>query len=210
MNCERAVDLLTGTVDEASAADRRAASAHAAGCRDCRDAVTAAYALRLANLAPVPSARSGAVDRVLASVARAPSVERATAGRFWLGMGLGAALAAGVAFAIVMFAPFDGAGLSSATPKLEMALNEARNIDISLTTPEALVDAEIHVTLQGAVGLSGYPGQRELMWRTDLDAGSNRLTLPIVAVGEEGGQVMVEVIHGGKRRTFLVDVLAHG
>ena len=35
---------------------------------------------------------------------------------------------------------------------------------------------------------------------------ANQLTLPIVATGLEGGQLLVEVTHGGKRRTFLVDV----
>jgi hypothetical protein len=32
--------------------------------------------------------------------------------------------------------------------------------------------------------------------------------LPVVATGENGGQLLVEVLHGGKRRTFLVDVIA--
>jgi hypothetical protein len=66
------------------------------------------------------------------------------------------------------------------------------------------------VVLSGAVGLDGYEGQRELRWRTNLDPGVNQLTLPVIATGAGGGQVLVEVLHEGKRRTFLVDVSARG
>ena len=66
--------------------------------------------------------------------------------------------------------------------------------------------AEIHVVLTGSIGLQGFAEQRELRWTTDLDRGVNQLTLPLVALGPSGGQVMVEVQHGDKRRTFVVDV----
>jgi hypothetical protein len=123
-------------------------------------------------------------------------------------MGLGAAMATAAAFAVIALLPFPQVVTPIATPTLSLALNEPQSVNISLNTPEALVDAEIHVVLSGAVGLGGYPGQQELQWRTDLNPGINQLTLPIVATGAAGGQVLVEVIHGGKRRTFLVDVQA--
>ena len=75
-----------------------------------------------------------------------------------------------------------------------------------LESPEALANAEVRVELRGAVGLDGYAGQRELRWSTDLDRGVNQLTLPVVASDASGGQVVVEVIHGDKRRTFVLDV----
>ena len=98
--------------------------------------------------------------------------------------------------------------MDSGTPQLSLRVNEAREVSISLTTAEALRDAEIHVSLHGSIGLEGYAGERELKWHTDLDAGTNQLTLPIVATGTEGGQLLVEVTHDGKHRTFLVDVQA--
>jgi len=206
MNCERAVELLTGGADAASEADRRAADDHVSRCADCRGAVMSVHALRLAGLVPVPPHTPDAVERAVAVAAGSGAGEKAPAGRFWLGVGVGAALAASLAVAIVVLAPMGASVDPTATPLLQMAVNEARDVDISLTTPEVLIDAEIHVTLSGAIGLGGYAEQRELRWRTDLDAGTNRLTLPIVATGEAGGQVVVEVIHAGKRRTFLVDV----
>lgn len=208
MNCGQAVDLLTGPPDEATAAQRQAAKDHAVHCPDCRSAIVAVHSLRLASLAPIPAARPGAMERTLRAASGPVRPGIAAAGRFWLGMCAGAALAASVALAVVWLAP-SGTGFdSTATPQLQMALNETRDVNISLTTAKALTDAEIVVSLNGAVGLSGYAGQRELRWRTNLTAGTNQLTLPIVATGTEGGQVLVEVLHGGKSRTFLVDVQA--
>ena len=207
MICEQAVELLTGPVEHGNAALRRLAAEHAAGCEDCRGAVVSVHALRALSLMPVAAAPEDglrrALDRATAPVAREPAAGRG----FWAGVGAGLAIAAGLALAVVAGFLLDGADVTS-TPRLELALNESRDVSISLTTDEALVDAEIHVTLSGTIGLDGYAGQRELNWHTDLDAGTNQLTLPIVATGTEGGQLLVEVIHSGKRRTFLVDVQA--
>jgi hypothetical protein len=123
-------------------------------------------------------------------------------------MGAGAALAAGIAIAVVTFAPVRAPQDSSATPQIAMAMNEQRDISISLTSPETLTDAEIHVVLSGEIGLEGFEGRKELRWRTNLDRGDNQLTLPVIALGTGGGQLLVEVVHGDKRRTFVVDI--HG
>jgi hypothetical protein len=79
-------------------------------------------------------------------------------------------------------------------------------VTVQLESPEPLANAEVRVELRGGVELDGYAGQRELRWSTDLDRGVNQLTLPVVAIDANGGQVLVEVTHGQKRRTFLLDV----
>ena len=45
---------------------------------------------------------------------------------------------------------------------------------------------------------------------TDLDRGVNQLTLPLVGLDASGGQVTVEVYHGTKQRTFVIDVQPTG
>lgn len=211
MNCESVVDLLTGTVPDATAEDRRAAREHASACPECRAAVMSVHALRLMSVAPVPEAPPGAFERMLGRVAMGHDTMPRSPARFWQGVGVGAALAASLAFAAVAWLPergdtVRGDTVASATPQLSLRINETRDVSITLTTGEALEDAEIHVSLNGSIGLQGYSGERDLKWLTDLDAGTNQLTLPIVATGLEGGQLLVEVTHGGKRRTFLVDV----
>lgn len=208
MNCELAVELLTGAAESATAEDRRLAREHATACPDCRAAVMSAYALRLVSMVPAPAAAPGAFERMMNRVSTGRSSVPRSPARFWQGVGVGAALAAGVAFAVVAWWPIRDQPMDIGTPQLSLRVNETREVSISLTTAEALRDAEIHVSLNGSVGLAGYAGERDLKWHTDLDAGTNQLTLPVVATGTDGGQVLVEVTHGGKRRTFLVDVQA--
>lgn len=208
MNCERVVELLTEAIDGGTADDRRMAREHASACPDCRAAVMSVHALRLLGVAPVPEAPPDAVERMLRRVADGRESLPRSPARFWQGVAVGGALAAGIALATVTWLPLRGDAPPSETPQLSLRINETREISISLTTDEALRDAEIHVSLNGSIGLDGYAGERDLRWHADLDAGSNQLTLPIVATGAEGGQLLVEVTHGGKRRTFLVDVEA--
>jgi hypothetical protein len=91
-------------------------------------------------------------------------------------------------------------------PEVRLALGQVREVSMSLESPEALANAEIRVSLTGGVGLQGFATQRELKWMTDLDRGINQLTLPLVGLDASGGQVTVEVQHGSKRRTFVIDV----
>ena len=213
MNCESVVELLTGTTDGATALDRRVAREHASSCPECRAAVMSVHALRLVSVSPVHEAPPGAFERMLNRVAAGRNSEQRSPARFWQGVAVGAALAAGMAFAAITWLPGRGDPArddlaTSATPQLSLRVNETRDVSITLTTDEALEDAEIHVSLNGSIDLQGYAGERDLKWLADLDAGTNQLTLPIVATGAEGGQLLVEVTHDGKRRTFLVDVAA--
>jgi hypothetical protein len=210
ITCERAVELLTQSADSGNAVERRIAAEHAVTCLECRGAVEAVQYLRAEGLAAVPGFRAAAFAEAIAAATR-----RATSGEdrvpsFWSGLGLGAALAAGVAIAIVTLMSRFDSGQESATPQLTLAANEERSVSISVASPEPLEDAEIHVVLNGPIELRGFEGQRELRWRTNLDRGANQLTLPVVAKGMGTGQLLVEVTHGEKRRTFVVDVESLG
>lgn len=210
IKCERAVELLTQSADSENAAERRVAAEHAATCDSCRCAVEAVQYLRAEGLSAVPHLRGEAFTLAMTAATRSPARREARVATFWSGLGLGAALAAGVAIAIVMLTPGLDSSQDNATPQLTLAASEARDVSISLASPEALTDAEIHVVLSGPIELRGFEGQRELRWRTNLDRGANQLTLPLVAKGMGTGQLFVEVVHGEKRRTFVVDIESLG
>jgi hypothetical protein len=163
---------------------------------------------------PIRVPADGALRRAaLRAAAHADRAARATSPRppsFWLGVGFGAALAAGVALAVLTFGPFLEPPAGAGVPEVRMALNESRDVSVALDSPEPLAGAEIHVVLSGEIGLRGFAEQRELRWTTDLDRGVNQLTLPLVALGASGGQVLVEVQHGERRRAFIVDVRTTG
>lgn len=217
MRCDDVQSLLIDGALPAAPERRRAAIAHLTECVDCRDAQYAAGLLRAERGRAVPPPPPGAFERAIAAATRtepASAVLRAesTRGRggFVAGLAVGAgsvataAAIAWAAFVIMRAEPL--APAVSTTPEVMLALHEARDVSISVDAPSSLRDAEIRVVLTGSISLEGFAEQRELRWRTDLDAGPNQLTLPIVATGAGGGQLLVEVQHGQKRKTFVVDV----
>jgi hypothetical protein len=208
MKCEDVLDTLQRTGAGAETA-RRAADEHLAGCEDCRNAAHALAVLRADRDLSVPAASVGAFARAMHAAASPRGRPRDALRRramFWLGAATGAAIAAGVAVVVMFMRPV--ATASDGAPAVTLAVNEARDVSVALRTAEALSGAEIHVSLSGEIALQGFPDQRELRWRTDLDRGVNELKLPVIAVGSSGGQVLVEVEHGEKRRSFVVDVHA--
>jgi hypothetical protein len=207
MKCEDA-SMILQRAGSGAELERRAAAEHLLGCEDCRDAARAAAALRSDADKPVPVPASHAFERAIAAAAAREAWIARTAPRrpsFLVGMGVGAALAAGIAVAVFVFRP-DAAVAPAGAPAVLLSLNEERDVSVALSSPERLENAEIRIALSGAIGLKGFAERRELHWTTDLDRGVNQLTLPIVALGAGGGQVLVEVEHGDKRRTFVVDV----
>jgi len=208
MKCEDVRTVLDRPDDVAHSVERRFAHEHLLTCESCRAAVHAVHVLKAEATALVPGPRQGAFERALLAAARRPETVRPPARLFWMGVGLGGAIAASLAIVAVLAVPRYAPQPGNSTPVVSIGLNEVRDIHIALQSSEVHADAGIRVVLRGAIGLSGFDGQRELAWSTSLDRGANELTLPVVALGAGGGQVMVEVLSGSKRKTFLVDVRA--
>ncbi len=204
MRCEDAIETLRAAGSRPEG-DLRAAMSHAAACDDCQSALRALDAMRTLREAPAPIVDEGAIERAIdrALTSPAPGYRRG----FWSGLASGAAAAAAVAaLAVGIWSLRSGGESSVAVPEVRLALNRPSDVTVTLESSEPLVNAEVRVELRGAVALDGYAGQRELSWSTDLDRGINQLTLPVVAIDASGGQVLVEVTHGDKRRTFVLDV----
>jgi len=186
MKCDDVQSLLIDGCGAGNAAARREAMEHLVECESCRDAQLAAGMLRAERGRPIPPPPPGALERAIA------------------------AAAAAIAWALLVpgYTPTIPELEAATTPQVTLALYEPHDVNIAVDTPSPLADAEIRVVLTGAIELDGFANQRELRWRTNLDAGANQLTLPIIATGTGGGQLLVEVHHGQKRRTFVVDVRA--
>jgi hypothetical protein len=205
MRCEDAIEQIS-TNGALPGSDLDAAMAHAKECEDCHSALRALDALRPLRHEPPPVPRDRAMERAIDTALSSVPARRYRRG-FWSGLAAGAALAATLAaVAVGVWLQSSGGDAPRAMPEVRMALNEPRNVTVTLESLERLVDAEVHVELRGAVALDGYAGQRDLRWMTDLDRGVNELTLPVVALDATGGQVLVEVAHGDKRRAFVLDI----
>ena len=204
MKCEDVLSTLQRD-DSHSELAKRAASEHLARCEDCRNAAHAFAALRADRDLPIPLPGDDVFRRAVGAAIAGPAPSRSG---FWLGVGVGAALAAGLALAIVLFRPVDVVTPPpSAAPKIVLNVNEQREVSVALSSPEPLADAEIRIALRGEIALRGFDDQREVSWRTDLDQGVNQLTLPLIGLHAGSGQVVLELQHGDKRRSFVVDVL---
>jgi hypothetical protein len=210
MRCEDAIEAIRNS--RANRGDElRAALEHTAHCEDCSAALRALDALRALRDEPAPPFEPLAVERAIDRALTESPARRYRRG-FLSGLASGAALAATIA-AVAVGIWVSDAGRDAApaeVPEVRIALHKRSDVTVTLESPEALANAEVRVQLRGAVALDGYDGQRELRWSTNLDRGVNRLTLPVVASDAMGGQVLVEVTHGDKRRTFVLDVRAVG
>lgn len=207
MRCEDAIETLRGA-DSEPRSGLRAAMDHAVSCDDCHAALRALDAMRLLREEPAPVVDDGAIDRAIDRALTASTAQRYRRG-FWRGLASGAGIAAALA-ALAVGVWLNG-GVTEppvAAPEVRIALNQRSDVTVTLESPEPLANAEVRVELRGALALDGYAGQRELRWSTDLDRGINELTLPVIAIDARGGQVLVEVTHADKRRTFVLDVRA--
>ncbi|HEY8518797.1 MAG TPA: hypothetical protein VIN61_01855 [Gammaproteobacteria bacterium] len=212
MKCEDIVTVLRLAPEPPGSELRLAAERHAAECRDCRRALLAHRVLQEERLRPVPRPPEGALQKAVDRAVAAGPVRVSRARGFWLGMAVGGALAASMVLAVTMLlARVDPSADSPVSaPQIALAAHESRDVSVALNSAERLSNVEIQVAVTGAIALRGYESRRELRWFTDLERGVNELTLPIVALGPGSGQLMVQVTHGDRRRTFVVDVHARG
>jgi hypothetical protein len=186
---------------------------HLMMCPECRNAVAALHALAAERARPLPKPASGAFERAMRAALRTePSRQQKSRSSrvFWAGVSAGAALAASVVLAVLMLRPdiphSPSSAPSAAVPQVALSLYQSRDVSIAMESPVSLENVEIRVLLSGSVDLAGFEGERELSWRTNLNSGMNTLTLPVVAHQVGSGQVLVEVVHQDRRRTFVVDV----
>ena len=61
---------------------------------------------------------------------------------------------------------------AAACPRCEIALNEPRNVTVTLESPEPLANAEVRVELRGALALDGTLGNASCAGSPTSTAGS--------------------------------------
>lgn len=127
--------------------------------------------------------------------------------RFWMGAAFGGAVAASL-FAIAFFFGWTNneQNPTESIAEFVVALGEPRQMSLAFETDRQLSGATISILLSGNVEIDGYGIQRELTWSEDLDAGVNRLTLPVLANGNDGGQMIVRMTHPLSEQIFVINL----
>ena len=207
MNCndliERIPALASGMLP---AEEREGYLAHVEACEACADALRGAEAMQFLRRRDAGAAPEGLFQRVLDEVSDRQRANVAGR-RFWLGTAVGGAIAASLLAVVMMLGvlvrPVD---VAPQLAEFYVSAEEPRIMHVAIETEQALAGAEISVLLSGAVEIDGAGGRREFNWTEDLDAGVNQLSLPILAVGDGGGQMLVRLTHPDSEQIFVIDL----
>lgn len=127
----------------------------------------------------------------------------------WIMTGFGSAVAAGIVLWLA-------AGFFLNTPSVEqpvatipgvaMTLEEPRTVNLVFASKTALDAATLTVILPDGIELAGFPGQREISWKTSLAEGRNLLPLELIALSPAGGEVLARLEHDNRKRTFRLRI----
>jgi len=127
----------------------------------------------------------------------------------WIMTGFGSAIAAGIVLWVVggflLTAP-DVPEPEASIPGIALTLEEPRTINLVFTSKAALEGATLTVSLPEGVEMAGFPGQREVAWKTSLAEGKNLLPLELIALTPAGGEVLARLEHDNRNRTFRLRV----
>jgi len=155
---------------------------------------------------PMPQADSGFYDQALARATHEGSRRQRNR---WVMTGFGGAVAAGLAVWLIsgmlMTAP-QMPDLDASIPGITMALEEPRTVNLVFSSTTAMESATLTVSLPAGVELAGFPGQREISWKTSLSAGRNLLPLKLVALTPVGGELLARLEHDDRDRVFRLQV----
>jgi hypothetical protein len=209
-------DLLDGYLPQAEAA---ATALHIGACGACAAHRQAAEEFRAAlRRMPAPEPPAGFADAALAAAARQhasasiawrqPRARRRPWGAPWqrLEVWAGAAIGAAVAMALMVAlwgVPQPGE-LRLEPADVRVVMYEAREIGVAIDAGTAMPGATLTVFVEGGIDLVGFGERREVRWQTDLDAGTNLLSLPIIAHSLQDGRLTALVEHG--ERIQRIDV----
>jgi hypothetical protein len=207
MKCESVVEKIRALADGSLQGEEKTACLnHVAACQDCADALRGVRAMLVVrDQATVPGSER-IFNRVMSKTSYDPHQQASRRG-FWLGAGFSGAIAASllaVAFALGLFANPVPEAPSAA--EFYVSTQEVRPMNIAIEADKPLQGAQISILLSGDVEVDGYFDRNELTWVDDLEQGVNQLTLPIRAIGERGGQMVVRLSHPDSEQIFVVQL----
>ena len=154
----------------------------------------------------MPQADTGFFNHALA---RATHVGSSRQRNRWLMTGFGSAVAAGVAVWLIsgmlMTAP-QMPDVDASIPGITVTLAEPRTVNLIFSSATALESATLTVSLPDGIELAGFPGQREISWKTSLQVGRNLLPLKLIALTPVGGELLARLEHDDRNRVFRLQV----
>ncbi len=206
MRCQDIHELLAELVgDELSPVAQGLVEAHVSRCKPCEQALERERALRgcLRSL-PVAAMPEGFAARALraAREADAAAQGRSSVQRLKQGLSIAASVlfVCGVGFML-------GRGSQDLPDQLamvEVPMGTAQMVALKIDAPQAFSQVEFSVSLPHNVALRDQPELREFAWTGQLRAGMNVLSLPLVGVVPEGGELVATVRFGAATKSLRI------
>lgn len=211
MNCATVSENIKALAEGTLSSDERTACMnHVAVCQDCADALRGIRAMLVVRDQATVRGSERVFNRVMSKTSFDPH-ERASRRGFWLGAGFSGAIAASVlavAFGLGLLSnPVPDAPTAA---EFYVSATEVRPMNIAIEAKRPLEDAKISILLSGDVEIDGFVDRHELSWVDDLEPGINQLTLPVRAIGERGGQMVVRLSHPDSEQIFVVQLKLDG
>ena len=174
--------------------------AHLNTCRTCRDFFNQSEKI-LAALKdmPVPPAKLGYEQRVLSFLDKKQSQSKN-----WFIAGFGSAVAASFALWLVL-SPLTTVD-SKKMNNVNLIVQQKQTVDLVFTLADELTDATLTLELPHKIEISGFPGKRQLTWKTSFKKGSNRLALPLIAKENFDGILVAHLSNKGKTKSFRIQI----
>lgn len=187
-------DYLDRRVDEDSAV-----ALHVRGCPTCGQELERRRGLiRELQRLPVPDPDPDFLAHTIANAEAAHGRVRRPAGRKLAG--LAAVLAAALLLAVVVAR--QGHAPETGLPEIYLATDTVTPVKLAFSSEKPLRDARLTLTLPVGVALDGYGDRTDLSWRTDLEAGTNVLRLPLVGHGPASDLLIARLDHQTGSKTF--------
>ena len=211
MNCAEFSKQLTALATDAMPkASRDDCLAHAACCAGCNAALRGRHATLAMQQLSIDEPPAELFERITAEVTRSQP-QRGRSRSFWTGATFGGAVAASLLAIVLALGVLE---LPATQPKsvaeFYVSVDEARMMHIAIEADRALPGAEISILLTGNVEVGGFGSRRELNWSDDLEAGVNKLSLPLIASGAGGGQLVVRLSHPDSEQLFVIELPLDG
>jgi hypothetical protein len=209
MNCKQALEYRDDYIDGFLSQDEKVAvREHLDNCRQCHAAFKRdEEMLQALRALPVPAPSPGFVSH---SIQHAQS-----AGKWQMPKSLTPLLSAAMAACLVLWLVTGFPRMSEHTARelptaqVIIKINEEKIVNVVVNAPRDLLDAHVTIELPEQLEMVGFPGKREIEWKTDLRKGRNLLSLPIVAKRTGNVELVARIDHDNKSKLLKLAMQIH-
>lgn len=205
MNCKQIQQHVDEYLDGMLPAEQlRMVEQHIQECSECRAEYDNAQTVQgMLQSLPDVQPREGFFAAALQQARVVNGVKGSSHKKSWWMASAGGALAASLV--LMSSVALWQAETNSNTPtiaNIDVALHQVRTLDVVFSSPVDIAEVTFTMTVSDNLALAKYPNKKQLEWKTSLKKGSNRLSLPVMALAEGEGEIRAVMNDGKKKKVF--------